>query len=149
MPLFNAIFVFYYFRVFVKLNNMFPVLALRSGQSYNSLIERKHSTAHDQYWSERYIITEETVAHLILLVVSSLDASVNSKRDKLPIYEQTVRVLKKMDGVDGRRDWRAELAEVLTKWHDTCKHVTKTKRVPTADMALSASQVAEVDDRLL
>ena len=84
-----------------------------------------------------------------LLVISSLDASVNSKRDKLPMYEQTVRVLKKMDGVDGRRDWRAELAEVLTKWHDTCKHVTKTKRDPTADMALSASQVAEVDDRLL
>ena len=78
-----------------------------------------------------------------------MDASVNSKRDKLPIFEQTAQVLKRMDGLDGRRDWRAELAEVLTKWHDTFKHVTKTKRDPTADMALSASQVVEVDDRLL
>ena len=78
-----------------------------------------------------------------------MDASINSKRDKLLIYEQTVRVLKKMDGVDCHRDWRAQLAEVLTKWHDTFKHITKTKWDPTADMSLSAAQVAEVDDHLL
>ena len=148
MPLFNAIFVFFYFRVFVKLNNMFSVFALRNDQSYNSLLERKHSTPH-HFCSDQHIITEETVAHLILLVVSSLDASINSKRDKLPIFEQTVQVLKRMDGMNGRRDWRAELAEVLTQWHDTFKHVTKMKRDPTADMSLSAAQVAEVDARLL
>ena len=69
MPHFNTIFVFYCFRVFVKLNNMFPVFAVRSDQSYNSLLERKHSTSH-HYCSEKYIITEETIAHLTLLVIT-------------------------------------------------------------------------------
>jgi hypothetical protein len=35
----------------------------------------------------------------------------------------------------------------LTRWHDTLKHVTKTKRDPTAGMPPSSLQV--VDDRLL
>ena len=65
----------------------------------------------------------------------------------MPIYDQTVAVLKKMDGVGGNRNWRTELAEALTKWHDTFKHVTKTKRDPTLGWELANMQV--VDLRLL
>ena len=65
------------------------------------------------------------------------------KRNKMQLYEQNVRLLKRMDGLEGHRCWRRELAEVLTK------HDTKTKRDPTANMVLSAAQVVDVDDRLL
>ena len=76
-----------------------------------------------------------------------MDVSINMRRDKMPIYDQTVAVLKKMDGVGGNRNWRTELAEVLTKWHDTFKHVTETKRDPAVGLALANLQV--VDLRLL
>ena len=105
----------------------------------------------DTMCSDEYIFNEDTIAYLNLLVISSLDAGINLMRDKMPLYKQNVRLLKRMDGLEGHRKWRRELAEVLTKWHDTFKHVTKTKRDPTANMALSAAQVrvVDVDDRLL
>ena len=68
----------------------------------------------------------------------------------MEMYKEYVRVLKKLDGKEGRRDWRAELAESLTQWHDTFKTVTKTNRDPTAHMTLSPGQVnVEVDAHLL
>ena len=66
----------------------------------------------------------------------------------MPVYERTVRMLLKADGLDGRRDWRSELAEVLTKWHDTFKHVNKSKRDSSAGLHLSHAQVAD-DPRYL
>jgi len=136
MPAFNEVFVFFFFHAFIKFSNMHDVFAIRNDQSYNSLLERKHKGEGDGV-SEEYIINKYTIAYLNLMAVSSLDVSINMRRDKIPIYDQTVAVLKKMDGVGGNRNWRTELAEVLTKWHDTFKHVTKTKRDPTVGLPLS------------
>ncbi len=55
--------------------------------------------------------------------------------------------MRKMDWEGVNRSWRTELAEALTKWHDTFKHVFKTKRDRTAGMPLSSLQV--VGDCLL
>ena len=146
MPVFNEVFVFFFFHAFIKFSNMNDVFAIRNDQSYNSLLERKHKGEGDSV-SEEYIINEYTIAYLNLMVVSSLDVSINMRRYKMLIYDQTVAVLKKMDWVGGNRNWRTELAEVLTKWHDTFKHVTKTKRDPTLGWELANMQV--VDLRLL
>ncbi len=148
MPIFNKIFVFFFFHAFLKFNNMHDVFGIQHGQSYNTLLERKHLTPHG-YSLDEYIINKHTVANLHLLVSSSLDAGIGRKQVRMPLYELNVCLLKKMDGLDGWCDWRRELAEVLTKWHDTFKHVNKTKGGPMAGMALSTAQVIDVDDRLL
>ena len=56
MPVSNEIFVFFYFSVFVKFNNMHDVFAILHGQSYNTLLERKHPTSRGTC-SDDYIIT--------------------------------------------------------------------------------------------
>ena len=81
-----------------------------------------------------YIINEQTIALLILCMISSLDVGLGLRREKLQVYEPTVRMLQKPDGLDGRCAWRSELAEVLTKWHDTFKHVNKSKRDSSAGL---------------
>jgi hypothetical protein len=57
------------------------------------------------------------------------------------MYEHYVSTLKVLNGQGGRRDWRKELAEKLSKWHDTFKTVSKTSRDPTAHLVLSTGQV--------
>ena len=146
MPVFNEVFVFLLFHALIKYSNMHDVFAIRNDQSYNLLLERKHKGKRDGV-SEEYIINEYTIAYLNLMAVSSLDVSINMRRDKMPMYDQTGTVLKKMDGVGGNFNWGTELAEALTKLHDTFKHVTKTKRYPTVGLPLSNLQV--VDLRLL
>ena len=76
-----------------------------------------------------------------------MDVSFTLRREKMMVYEQAVSVLRKMDWMGANCNWRTELAEVPTKWHDTFKHVTKTKRDPTVGLPLSTLQV--VDLRLL
>ena len=148
MPLFNEIFVFYFFHAFIKFNNMHTSLALRNGQSYNSLLDRKHATIHGDC-SEDYVINEYTIAYCMLMVTCSLDATLAAKREKMALFDKNVRLLKKMYGqAVGGSNWRRELAEVLTKWHDTFKHVNKTRKDPTAGMHLSTAQVEEDDARL-
>ena len=85
----------------------------------------------------------------MLMVTCSLDATLAAKREKMVLFEKNVRLLKKMDGqTAGGRNWRRELAKVLTKWHYTIKHVNKTRKDPTAGMHLSTAQVEEDDARL-
>jgi hypothetical protein len=147
MPLFNEIFIFFWFHAFVKFNNMFDVLAIRNGQSYNSLIARTHPTLDgSSHASTEHIINENTIAYLHLCVICSLDAGVTLKRQKTAIYNQYVAALKLLNGKEGRRDWRVELAEKLTKHHDQFKAVTKTKRDPTTHFLLSPGQVDEEVD---
>jgi hypothetical protein len=110
---------------------MHASLAIRNGQSYDSLLERKHFTIHGDC-SEDYIINEYTIAYFMLLVTCSLDATLATKRQKMALFEKNVCLLKKMDGqTPGGSNRRRELAEVLTKWHNTFKHVNKTRRDPT------------------
>ena len=143
IPFFNEIFVFYWFHAFIKFSNVKDVFAPRNGQAYNSLLERKHADMHDMC-SGDYIINEHTIALLILCMISSLDVGLGLRREKMPVYERTVHMLMMADGLDGRLNWRSELAEVLTKWHDTFKHVNKSKRDSSAGLVLSPAQV--VDD---
>jgi hypothetical protein len=127
------------------------VLAIRNGMSYNSLLARMHPR-HDGsgYVSEEPIINEHTIAYFHLCVICSLDAGITLRRQKAAMYEQYVITLKALNGQGGRRNGRSELAEKLSKWHDTFKTVTKTSRDPTAHLVLSSGQVnAEVDASLL
>ena len=134
MPLFNEIFVFYFFHAFIKFNNMHTSLVIRNGQSYNSLLERKHATIHNDC-SEDYVINEYTIAYCMLMVTCSLDATLAAKREKMALFYKNLRLLKKMDGqAMGGRNWRRELAEVLTKWHDTFK-LMSTRRGATRRQA--------------
>lgn len=151
MPLFNEIFIFYWFHAFLKFSNMMDVLAVRNGQSYNSILGRMHARIDGSgSASEEPVINEYTIAYMHICVLCSLDAGVGLRREKMEMYNQYVGVLKKLNGREGARDWRAELAELLTKWHDTFKNVTKTMRDPTAHMILSPGQVnVEVDASLL
>jgi hypothetical protein len=57
MPVFNEVFVFFFFHAFIKFSNMHDVFAIRNDQSYNSLLERKHKGEGDGV-SEEYIINE-------------------------------------------------------------------------------------------
>ncbi len=87
---------------------------------------------------------------LLVTCTGSLDATLASKRQKMALFEKNVSLLKRMDGqTAGGRNWIRELAEIFTKWHDTFKHVNKTRSDLTAGMNLSTVQVAEDHVRLL
>jgi hypothetical protein len=133
MPLFNEIFVFYWFNAFLKFSNMFEVFAALNGQSYKSILERMHPTTDGSgNPSQDPVINEHTIAYLHLCVICSLDAGVSLKRQKIQMYENYVNALTVLNGKEGMRDWRKELAETLTQWHDTFKTVRKSMRDPTA-----------------
>jgi hypothetical protein len=142
MPLFNEIFIFFWFHAFVKFNNMFDLLAIRNGQSYNSLIAHTHPMPDGSgQTSKDHIINKHTIAYLHLCLICSLDAGVTLKRQKTAIYDCYVASLKVVNWQAGQCDWRVELAEKLTKHHDQFKAVTKTKRDPTTHLLLSSGQV--------
>ncbi len=52
--------------------------------------------------SDYYIITEHVIALLKLCVASSLNAEIGLRREKMLLYDQPVRVLKRMDGLEDR-----------------------------------------------
>ena len=85
MPVFNEVFVFFFFHAFIKFSNMHDVFAIRNDQSYNSLLEHKQKGVHGGV-SEEYIINEYTIAYSNLMAVSSLDVSINMRRDEMLIY---------------------------------------------------------------
>ena len=67
MPLFNEIFVFYWFNAFLKFSNMFEVFAALNGQSYKSILERMHPTTDGSgNPSQDPVINENTIAYLHL-----------------------------------------------------------------------------------
>jgi hypothetical protein len=48
-----------------------------------------------------------------------LDAVVALKRQKMEMYNCSVRTLTMLNRQDDLRDWRMEHVELLTEWHDT------------------------------
>ena len=118
MPLFNPMFVFLFFHSCQRLNNMYAYLGPRDGQSYNGVLERKIPLLNTQsLLSDKFIITKRTIALFHLYVASSLDSGIALKREKAAVYAAHVQTLMKMNGADGGRNWRNEMAELLSKWH--------------------------------
>jgi hypothetical protein len=80
--------------------------------------------------SDEYIITERTIALFHLYVTSSLDSGMALKREKAAVYAAHwhVQTLMKMNGADGARNWRHELAELLSKWYPTFQGVVKARK---------------------
>lgn len=142
MPLFNEIFVFFYFHAFMKFTNMYAFLAIREGQSYNGLVARKHpDPACDYEVSDEFVITEHTIALMNLYVVCSLDPSTAMRRSKQEYYDKQVALLRAVTAAG--RNWRAELAESLTKWHPTFQHCFNKRKL--ADIIPSVGAAYQVD----
>jgi hypothetical protein len=92
--------------------------APRDGQSYNGVLEHKIPLPNTQgLLSDEFIITECTIALFHQYVASSLDSGIALKREKAAVYAAHLQALMKMNGADGGRNWRKELAELLSKWH--------------------------------
>ena len=130
MPLFNPMFAFLFFHAFQRLNNMYAYLGPREGQSYNGVLERKLPCPDtpDILSDDEYIINERTIALFHLYVTSSLDSGIALKRQKSAVYAAHVQTLMKMNGADGARNWRHELAELLSKWHPIFQGVVKARK---------------------
>jgi hypothetical protein len=94
---------------------------------------------------DQYIINERTIALFHLYVTSSLDSGIALKRQKSAVYAAHVQTLMKMNGADGARNWRHELAELLSKWHPIFQGVVKRKgqRLPEHDVQDMDSQVVD------
>jgi hypothetical protein len=139
MPLFNPMFAYLFFHAFQRLNNMYAYLGLRDGQSYNSVLERKlpHPDVVDMLSDDEFVITERTIALFHLYVACSLDSGITLKREKAGVYAAHVQTLMKMNGKNGARNWRTELAELLSKWHPVFQGVVKGRKGPrlTEDVA--------------
>jgi hypothetical protein len=108
-------FAFLFFLSFQRLSNMYAYLG---PQSYNGVLESKIPLLNTQgLLSDEFIITERTIALFHLYMASSLDSGIALKREKAAVYAAHVQTLMKMNGVDGGRNWRKELAKLLSKWH--------------------------------
>jgi hypothetical protein len=148
MPLFNPMFAYLFFHAFQRLTNMYAYLGPREGQSYNGVLERKLPCPDtpDTLSDDQYIINERTIALFHLYVTSSLDSGISLKRQKSAVYAAHVQTLMKMNGADGARNWRHELAELLSKWHPIFQGVVKARkgqRLPEHDVQDIDSQVVD------
>ena len=117
----------------------YAYLGPRDGQSYNSILERKlpHPDVLDMLSDDEFVITERTIALFHLYVACSLDSGITLKREKAGVYAAHVQTLTKMNGKNGARNWRTELAELLSKWHPVFQGVVKARKGPrlTEDVA--------------
>lgn len=132
MPLFNSLFAYVFFHAFQRSTNMYAVLGVRMGQSYNGLLERKLPKADcpTKELSDDFIINERTIALFHLYVACCLDNGVTERRKKHDVYSRHVRTLEMLSGKNpGDRCWRKELAECLTKWHPTFQKLKKHKQI--------------------
>ena len=69
-----------------------------------------------------------------------------SRCQKSAVYAAHVQTLMKMNGADGARNWRHELAELLSKWHPIFQGVVKARkgqRLPEHDVQDMDSQVVD------
>ena len=148
MPLFNPMFAYLFFHAFQRFSNLHRFLGPRVGQSYPCLLNRKYPLA-DGELADEFMINEHTISLFHLYVASCLDAGVGERRQKLGVYTAHVNLLKRMDGKDGARDWRAELGELLDKWHPIFAAHLKRKRVQRMPDECGQRLDAQVDPRLL
>ena len=145
MPLFNPMFAYFYFQ---RCSNIYKFLAPRVGQSYPGILDRKYPRP-DGDLADEFMINEHTISLFHLYVASCLDAGVGERRQKLGVYTAHVNLLKRMNGKDGARDWRAELGELLDKWHPVLAAHLKRRKVQRVPDECGQKLDAQVDPRLL
>ena len=130
MPLFNALFAYIFFHAFQRSTNMYAVLGVRDGQSYNGVLARKipeKGNVLAELSDTEFLITEHTIALCHLYVASSLDSGISEKRKKQEVYNVHVATLQALSG-KGARNWRTELAECLSKWHPVFQKLSKHRK---------------------
>ena len=66
--------------------------------------------------SGEFVINEEFIASLDYLVACSPWAGIQDCREQANYFRQRVAFYKHFDGRNGKRDWRADLLEVLHAW---------------------------------
>ena len=75
----------------MKFTNMYLFLAVREGQSYNSLVMRKHpDPSNDNEVSDEFIIIKYTIALVNLYVSCCLDPGTAMRRLKQGYYDRQV-----------------------------------------------------------
>jgi hypothetical protein len=128
MPLFNALFAYIFFHAFQRSTNMYAVLGVRDGQSYNGLLERKlpeKGNVLSELSDTEFVITEHTIA--LCHLPRCLDSGISEKRKKQEVYNVHVATLQALSG-QGPRNWRTELAECLSKWHPVFQKLSKHRK---------------------
>jgi hypothetical protein len=90
--------------------------------------------------SQCSIVTELTIALLNLYIVSSLDAGSDLKRKKIETYTSQVTILNQM----AANDWRAGLAELLTKLHPISQKSIKKRKSAGDDLCLPQFTTTQV-----
>jgi hypothetical protein len=95
--------------------------------------------------SSQYVINEEFMAVLDLLVYSSSSAHIDHLRAQHDWYVQRVAVYRHFNGQDGRRSWRAELLTCLNNWMRRFPDCVKSGRETRNRLAAAPSAADEVD----
>jgi hypothetical protein len=82
-------------------------------------------------------------------VASSLDPGVGTLLKKIELYRRHIVSLQKMNWHCTARDWRKELAECLSKWHQIFQKVVKRRKGRRDGQDLTDVIDTQVDDNFL
>ena len=98
------------------------------GVSLEAHFERKVLNT-DGSESGEFVINEEFIASLDYLVACSPWAGIQDCREQANYFRQRVAFYKHFDGRNGKRDWRADLLEVLHAWQMRFQDVVQKRSI--------------------